>query len=187
MVAGAVVVRSKTTDVPRPIFALAILALALASLAAVLIAPRAQARLASTLEALRYRVAIGGTDLTAHTGPFLVWPEARGATSYRYDITWRDNSAAGFYAVSVRNPSTDDARIIATAYTQAESAVRGGAPQAAYSGALWEVTAEGTGTCSYTIAGARGRDAFIVSLSGSTCGTVKARARAVEKAVLARL
>jgi hypothetical protein len=178
LIAGAVVVRSKTTDVPTPFFVLAILALALASLAAVLIAPRAQ----DALEAMRYRVAIGGARVTLDTSPFLL-PKARGSTTYVYDLTWRDHGTSDFYAVSAHNLSTDDARIMATAYLR----MRSGGRQTAYTGALWGVTEEGTGTCSDAIGGSRGRDAFIVSVSGSTCGTVKARALAVEKAVLARL
>jgi hypothetical protein len=170
-----------------------ILALALASLAAVPLAPRVLAAGESALEAMRYRVAIGDAHVTldrvAIGGAASSLPTAvRGATTYVYDVTWRDHGASGFYAVSLHNVSTDDARIMATAYAQAARGLASQAHQTFLTGGLWVVEdAAGPGTCNYAAGGSRGRDAFIVWVWGSTCGTLKARALAVEKAVLARL
>jgi hypothetical protein len=170
-----------------------ILALALASVAAVPIAPRAQARLAWTLDAMRYRVAIGDAHVTlvdpgAAFQLDLVPAAVRGATTYVYDVAWRDHGASGFYAVSVHNVSTDDARIMATTYAQDARGLASQAHQTFLAGGLWVVEdAAGPGTCNYAAGGYRGRDAFIVWVWSSPCATVKARALAVEKAVLARL
>jgi hypothetical protein len=88
----------------------------------------------------------------------------------------------------LHNVSTDDARIMATAYAQAARGFASQAHQTFLAGGLWVVEeAYGPGTCNYAVGGSRGRDAFMVSVSGSACGMLKASALAVEKAVLVRL